>query len=389
MFSSRLPAAIAANRLTQAVADLRRSGRALLDLTQSNPTRAGFDYAPDLLAPLASPPALRYDPAPLGALDARRAVSADYARRGVDAPPDRIVLTASSSESYAELFKLLADPGDEILVPRPSYPLFEHLGRLDAVVVRTYDLEYYGRWSIDLEGLARAVTPRTRAILIVSPNNPTGSFVKADELDRIAACAASQGAAVIADEVFADYVLDPDAAAASGRVLARTDVLSFTLGGLSKSVGLPQVKLGWIVAGGPPGLVRGALERLEFINDAYLSASTPAQIAAPILLERGASIRSAIQARLAANHRRLVAQTTEVPSCRALHVEGGWYAILQTPAIRAEDEMVLDLVTADGVLVHPGYFFDFPAEAYLVLSLLTPEGEFGEGLRRLLRRVGA
>ncbi len=387
MFSSRLPPSVDSNRLTRALAGARRAGRPVLDLTQSNPTQAGLAYPPDLLASLAGARSLRYDPEPLGLREAREAVAADYARQGLSVSPDRIVLTASSSDSYSELFKLLADPGDEILVPRPSYPLFEHLARLDGVMVRPYDLEYHGRWSVDVGGLARRFTARTRALLVVSPNNPTGSFIKADELDRIAALAAAHDAAIVADEVFVDYELEAGARAAAGRPLGRTDVVTFALGGLSKSVGLPQLKLGWIAVGGPPGPVRAALDRLEFINDTYLSASTPVQLAASTLLSRGTSVRTAIHARILANHGALVERASAAPSCGTLHVEGGWYAVVQVPRIRSEEEIVLDLLESDGVLVHPGYFFDFAGEAFLVVSLLAREAVFAEGIERLLRRV--
>ncbi len=389
MFSSRLPPSFEPNQLTRALAEARASGRPLLDLTQSNPTTAGFEGPRDLLEPLASPPSRRYAPAPLGTREAREAVAADYGRRGVTVAPGRIALTASSSDAYSQLFKLLANPGDEVLVPRPSYPLFDHLASLDALAVRTYDLEYHGRWSVDMDSVARATTPRTRAILAVSPNNPTGSFLKRDELDALTSHAAGAGAAVIVDEVFADYVLDPAAAEAAGRPLEQAEALTFSLGGLSKSVGLPQVKLGWIAIAGPDGLARAALERLEYIGDTYLGVSTPVQVAAASFLSRGAAIRSAIQARLAGNLSALACRLEGAPACRALHVEGGWYVVVQVPAIHSEEAIVLRLLTEDGVLVHPGYFFDFSTEAFLVLSLLTPPDTFATGVDRLLRRVAA
>jgi hypothetical protein len=387
-FSSRLPVDLAPNRLAAALAGARRDGRALIDLTESNPTRAGFEYPDDLLAPLAHPRALRYAPCPFGLEAARRAVAADYARRGVTVDPDRLVLTSSTSEAYSLLFKVLCDPGDEILVPRPSYPLFEYLAGLDAVSVRTYDLEYHGRWDIDVDGLERALTPQTRAVLLVSPNNPTGSFVKAAELQRIAACSASHGAAIIADEVFADYVLPGRSTAPPlGRVLDGEAVLTFSLGGLSKSVGLPQVKLGWIAVGGDRADAARALARLEVVCDTYLSVSTPAQAAAAELLERGASIRQQIAQRISDNYRHLVAACAAAPACHVCQAEGGWYAVLQVPSLGAEEDLVLRLLTEDRVLVHPGYFFDFPRESFLILSLLPPPQAFGAGLSRVLERV--
>jgi alanine-synthesizing transaminase len=313
----------------------------------------------------------------------------------VDVPADRIVLTASTSEAYSLLFKILCDPGDEVVTPRPSYPLFEHLARLDAVATRTYDIECHAAWSIDMPSLERAFTDRTRAVLVVSPNNPTGSFVKAGEFDRMATWCARRGAAVIADEVFADYELSRDAASlrTSGRasVLEARDALVFSLGGLSKSIGLPQVKLGWIAVAGPEADVARALARLEVACDTYLSVSTPVQQAAAGLLERGAAVRAQIQARIAANYRALLESAAGVSSCRVLPSEGGWSAVLQVPSRRSEEDLVLDLLANADVLAHPGYFFDFvdfPGESFLVMSLLPPPSVFGDGVERILRHAG-
>jgi hypothetical protein len=402
MFSQRAPGELTANRLSARVAERRAQGRAFVDLTESNPTRAGFLYPPDLLAPLGRAAGLRYTPSPLGSLEARRAVSAEYARQGVAVPPERIVLTASTSDAYSLLFKLLADAGDEVLVPRPSYPLFDHLTRLDFVEARDYALDIHGGWSIDFASLEAAMTPRTRAVLVVSPNNPTGSFVTPAELERLAAICAPRGIAIIADEVFADYELTPGAASRAGRpvgspiappiagsdlgpaVSRRRDVLSFALGGLSKSVGLPQVKLGWIAVGGPDDLVSAALERLELICDTYLAVSTPVQLAAAELLERGADVRSQIAARVAVNHRALHAAAAGAPACRVLPGAGGWYAVLQVPSLEPEEDLVLGLLD-EGVLTHPGYFFDFPRPSFLIVSLLPPGASFVDGVSRILR----
>jgi len=354
-------------------------------LTNSNPTRAGFDYPADLLAPLADPSALAYDPQPLGALAARSAVAHDYRRHDLDVSPERVVLTASTSDAYSQLFKLLADAGDEVLVPRPSYPLFEHLTALDLVVARPYDLEYHGVWSIDFASIERALSPRTRAVLIVSPNNPTGSFVAAGELDRLVDVCRRHDAALIADEVFADYELHPGAARAAGRALARNEVLSFTLGGLSKSVGLPQLKLGWIAIAGPELAVRPALERLELIGDTYLGVSTPVQAAAAHVLTAGADVRRQIADRVRANYRSLQTSVTAVPSCGVLRTDAGWSAVIQVPALEPEEDFVEHLLTGSGVLAHPGHFFDFPHESFLIVSLLTPHRDFVEGVGRILR----
>jgi alanine-synthesizing transaminase len=388
-FSSRTPTDLAPNRLARTLERVRAEGSPIIDLTGSNPTRAGFDYPDDLLAPLADPRGLSYAPLPFGAIEARRAVAGEYARRGVRVSPESVVLTAGTSDGYSLLFKLLADQGDEVLVPRPSYPLFDHLTRLDLVVPRGYDLEYHGAWSIDFASLERAWTGRTRAVLVVSPNNPTGSFIKPEECDRLAAMCAARGAAIIADEVFADYELEAGAASAAGRGVGRHDALSFSLGGLSKSVGLPQVKLGWIVAEGPASLVRAALERLELVCDTYLTVSTPVQLAASALLSSGAAVRTHIARRVATNYRRLRERAAASPACRVLRAEGGWYAVVQVPSFGSEEDLVVDLLERDSVLVQPGYFFDFPRESFLVLSLLTPEPAFSEGIGRLMRRFGA
>jgi aspartate/methionine/tyrosine aminotransferase len=388
-FSARLPAERDSNRLTRAVQQARADARSIINLTESNPTRAGFDYPSDLLAPLAGEQSLVYEPCPFGRLDARETISRDYARRGLAVAAERIVLTASTSEAYSVLFKLLADAGDEVIVPRPSYPLFDHLTRLDLVTSRPYDLEYHGSWSIDISSVESALTPRTRALLIVNPNNPTGSFVTARELDRLAGLCAARGVAIIADEVFGDYELRAGAGAGAGRALDRRDVLTFSLGGLSKSAGLPQVKLAWIAVSGPDTVVSEALERLEIICDTYLSVSTPIQLAAPQLLERAPAIRSQIQARVAANHRQLVERVATMPACDMLHADGGWYGVLQVPSFTSEEELVVALVTKAGVLAHPGFFFDFQRESYLVVSLLPPCDVFAEGLDRILRHLHA
>jgi len=387
MFSSRTPEDLTPNRLTDALNAARAEGRAILDLTLSNPTRAGFEYPSGLLRLLADPRGLTYAPAPFGLPEARAAVARDYARRGVHATPERIALTASTSEAYGCLFKLLADAGDEVLVPRPSYPLFDHLASLEGVTARPYALDPDAGWRIDFDSLQAAVTPRTRAILVVSPNNPTGSFVKPDEVQRLAEFAALHDLALVADEVFADYELTEGARAAAGRVMECGDVLTFSLGGLSKSVGLPQVKLAWIAVAGPETRVGRALERLEVICDTYLSVSTPVQVAAPELLERGAIVREQIARRLSINYeclRQKVAAAT--PACRVLASEGGWSAVLQVPSFESEEALVVDLLEEDGVLTHPGYFFDFPRESYLVMSLLVSEAQFADGTDRVLRR---
>jgi aspartate/methionine/tyrosine aminotransferase len=367
---------------------MRLSARGFDDLTASNPTDAGFDYPANLFSSLASAVSLRYDPKPFGLPAAREAVAADYARRGVKVPASNIALTASSSESYALLFKLLCDPGDSVLVPTPSYPLFEHLTRLDNVHARPYGTQYHGTWAIDLEDLKDAITPTTRAILVVSPNNPTGSWLKHDELATLTELCAKHDLALIGDEVFADYAIDP-APASQASVVEHGDVLTFSLGGLSKSVGLPQVKLGWIAASGPSLPLRAALMRLELIADTYLSVSTPVQAAAPQLLSAGATVREQIQQRVQQNYRGLKEAANACEACQVLRAEGGWSAVVRIPHTMPEDERAIRLLEDHHVLVHPGYFFDFPRDGYVVVSLLPRPEIFRAAAERLFRAVAA
>ena len=381
-FSARLPDRLQPNAVSVAVDAVRASGAALVDLTESNPTRVGLPYPAGLLASLSGPRALLYEPAPLGLWSAREAVAADAWRRGARVDPTDVVLTASTSESYAWLFKLLCDPGDCVLVPRPSYPLFEHLTRLEVVQAVPYDLEYHGRWTIDFARIEEAPAA-TRAVLLVSPNNPTGSFVSTAELDRLAALCARRRWALIVDEVFSDYILDEGSAVVTD-LATRVDVPSFTLGGASKSLGLPQVKLGWITIGGDRRTRDEVRARLELIADTFLSVSTPVQVAAPSLLREADAVRRAIQARIRTNlaeARRLVAAH---PSCELLRTEGGWSAVIRVPAVRSEEDLVLGLLDRERILVHPGYFFDFRHEAYSIVSLLPEEDVFASALNRVL-----
>ena len=387
MFSRRVPSDLRANRLSAAIASRRAAGRAFLDLTATNPTTVGIRYPGNILAPLADGAGMRYAPEPFGLRSAREAVAADYARRGTsvaDANPGRIVLTASTSEAYSLLFKLLCDPGDDVLVPVPSYPLFDHLSRLDGVGTRPYHLEYHGRWMVDGHSVDASWSAHTRVLLAVSPNNPTGSSLTDEEWMLLATRCADRQAALIVDEVFADYPLTSLPAPARRPT---SPALTFHLGGLSKSAGLPQVKLGWIRVDGPDADVDAALQRLEIICDTYLSVSTPVQLAAPELIARGAEVRAAILERIRTNHATLVSMAAEYPSVAALNADGGWSAVLRIPSTRAEEDVVLDLLEDDDVLVHPGYFFDFPHEAFLVVSLLPPADEFAVGVRRLMERV--
>ena len=386
MFSRRLPLHAEPNALSCRVAALRERDVQMADLTESNPTRAGIPYPEGLLAPLADEAGLRYEPHPFGLPEARAAVAADQRRRGAVVDPAHVVLTASTSEAYGWLFKLLCNPGEGVLVPRPSYPLFEHLTALEGVHAHPYALEYHGRWSIDVESLA-AAPEGTRALLVVSPNNPTGSYLSAEEWARVSDLCRRRGWALVVDEVFADYTLD--AGAPLTDIASRSDVLCFTLAGLSKSVGLPQLKLGWMIVGGPASARGAALAALELIADTYLSVGTPVQVAVPHVLAAGASVRAAIHERVRHNLDVLRAHAGAFPACEVLRAEGGWSAVVRVPSTRREEQLVLDLLERERILVHPGYFFDFPREAYLVLSLLPPPDVFTDAAARLLPFVNA
>lgn len=385
MISSRLPRSLELNAVARAIDAKRRAGVPILDLTETNPTSAGFTYPKELLQPLANERGLDYEPQPLGLWPARAAVAADFRRRGIVISADRVALTSSTSEAYALLFKLLCDAGDAVLVPHPSYPLFEHLTQLESVTAIPYALEYHGSWRVDVDSIASAATDRVRAIMIVSPNNPTGSSLHRDDLKAISRIARERDWAIIGDEVFADYPLDaaPDAAA----VLPGAEVLTFSLGGLSKSAGLPQLKLGWIGFGGPQTDVDRALAAYEIIADTYLSVSTPVQAAAAELIERGTAIRAQILARVKRNLEQLRRAAADYPAIDVLRVEGGWCAVLQVPQLKSEEALVLDLLEKDDVLVHPGYFFDFRREAFLVVSLLIDPDRFDRAVTKVMRRA--
>jgi hypothetical protein len=366
----------------------------VIDLTVTNPTLVGLDYDPALLQPLACRGALHYDPQPFGLRHAREAVALDCARRGFAIDPDRIVLTASTSEAYSLLFKLLCNPADAVMVPVPSYPLFDHLTALDDVRSIAYRLDYHGRWSVDLDEVDRSWTDSVRGLLVVSPNNPTGTVVTGEELTSLATRCADRAAALIVDEVFADYPLtgvgvQQSGARGQGSGAEGLRALTFRLGGLSKSAGLPQVKLGWMAVEGPESLVRDALARLELIADTYLSVATPVQVAASALIDSGRLIREQILRRVRNNHDALVAAASSRAAIDVLQADAGWSAVIRVPSTRSEEDFVVDLIERDDVIVHPGFFFDFPHEAFVVVSLLAEPAMFAEGIRRLLERADA
>ena len=382
--------------MSRALARLRARGGDVIDLTESNPTRVGLAYPDGILGGLADPAGLVYDPQPRGMPVAREAVARHLSAEGVEADPSRIVLTAGTSEAYSRLFALLCDPGDEVLVPRPGYPLLDHLSRLDGITARPYPLAYHGAWEIDGHELRRRVTPRTRAVVVVNPNNPTGSFLSPADGEVVGEVCRAHGLALLADEVFLRYRLEPDAPprsaprvpAAGQSAIGRMDgVLTFALGGLSKAVGLPQLKLAWIVVDGPRRAVARALRALDFVSDAYLSVATPVQLAAGRLLQQGGAVADRITARIVRNRAVLRERVAERTVHTLLRADGGWYAVVQVPATQPEETLVLDLLERDRIVVHPGYLYDFPREAFVVLSLLPEPHRFEDGAARLLKRA--
>lgn len=390
----------------------RLQGRELLDLTASNPTTIGLHYNPDKILPaLANPEALTYQPSPQGLLSARQAIAGYYAQRGITISPDHLILTTSTSEAYSFLFRLLCEPGDTVLVPTPSYPLFDFLADLQDVKLVPYELVYDHGWQMDFHSLHQALAkaPNCKAVLVVHPNNPTGSYVKPAEAADLARFCAQHTLAIISDEVFLDYSLDseknvgapffrpglakgweerdsgaPSFASGFDRT-GETDALTFTLSGLSKIAALPQMKVAWIAVTGPSGLKRDALNRLEVIADTYLSMNAPVQWAIPAMLAERSNIQHQLISRIRHNLAELDHQLATQKLCNRLDVEGGWYVILRVPVSGSDEELAIALLRRTGVLVQPGHFYDFLSDGYLVLSLITPESDFREGIRRLFQ----
>jgi len=394
MFSARTTWDRTPNRLAAALQEVQSSARPVLDLTESNPTRAAIIDTTPLIAELGHPRGTAYEPEPLGHATARKAIAGYYASRGVTVDAAKVVVTASTSEAYSWLFGLLADPGQSIFVPRPSYPLFGWIAEMKGVELPSYSLRHDADFRIDLDDLRRKIDKKTRAIVVVHPNNPTGSFVRRDEARALAELASEHDLALIVDEVFGDYALDPlppeflpsFAASASGAPLV------FVLSGLSKVLLLPQCKLGWMAVSGSEQLVTEAMARLELIADTYLSVATPVQLALPALLAQQPAVADRVNARLRQNLAALDAALTEIgPTCpvRRLPLRGGWYAVLEVPRLHDDDGWVETLIHQDGVVVHPGYFFDFEVDGFLVLSLLPDPSVFREGAHRLVRRIAA
>ncbi len=380
MFAARTSWNLVPNRFSAALEEARRGGRELLDLTESNPTRVGLRYPPGTLEGLTDPRGLEYRPHALGLPEARAAIAAYYRDRGAEVAPGAIVLTSGTSEAYSFLFRLLCAPDDEVLVGAPSYPLFDFLAGIQDVKLVSYPLLYDHGWQIDLHTLEQRLSARSRAVLLVHPNNPTGSYVKPAERERLNQVCAGRGMVLIADEVFLDFT---GSGSPPFTFAANPGVLTFTLSGLSKIAALPQMKLGWIVVSGPERAQKQALERLEVIADTYLSVGTPVQLAAAGLLRNRFQLQQQLRERVNANLAELDRQLAGQRSCRRLEVEAGWYVVLRVPATRSDEELAIAVLQEKGVVVHPGHFYDFTSDGYVVLSLIPRPELFAEGLRQL------
>jgi alanine-synthesizing transaminase len=384
MFADRTSWNLTTNRLAEALSQHRAKGESLFDLTFSNPTECGFVYDNDaILRALSNPAATIYQPEPRGLATARRAIAEYYAARGCDVPMEDILLTTSTSEAYSFVFRLLCNPGDELLIPAPGYPLFDFLADIQDVKLIRYPLFYDHGWEIDFHALEQAIAPRTRGFIVVHPNNPTGHYTNSAAMKRLNEICSPNNLAIIADEVFLDFSLTQEL---HPSFAANREALTFTMSGLSKIAGLPQMKAAWLITSGPERWKSQACARLDVIADAYLSMNAPIQLALPSFLQQRAGFQEQLIARARDNLRELDRQIAAQNSCSRLEVEGGWYVVLRVPATRPGEDLAVDLLESSGVYVHPGHFYDFPSEGYLVASLITPEHDFAEGIRRLLAR---
>lgn len=382
MFADRTNWNLKANPLSEALGRHRSSGKPLLDLTISNPTECGFEYdSRAILQALANPASLAYDPDPRGLVSARQAVAAYYAARGGDVPADNIILTTSTSEAYSWVFRTICNPGDEILIPEPSYPLFAFLADIQDVKLARYPLDYDYGWQINFHALQQGVTARTRGVIVVHPNNPTGHFTKPHELEKLNEICATRNLAIIADEVFLDFALQGNAPFSFAQNSA---ALTFTVSGLSKISGLPQMKAAWLAASGPGQLKSQALARLEIIADTYLSMNAPVQWAIPMFFEQRHPFQKQLLERVRKNLAELDRRLAEQKSCARLALEAAWYAVLRVPATRSDEDLAIELLAQKNIYVHPGHFYDFPSEGFLIVSLITREEEFAAGVKLLL-----
>lgn len=396
LFASRTNWNLQTNRLSEALARHRASGKPLLDLTASNPTQCGFHYdSEEILGALANPGSLDYEPQAQGLACARKAVAAYYAEQGNRAAIENIVLTTSTSEAYSFVFRLLCEPVDEILVPAPSYPLFDFLADISDVKLVRYPLLYDYGWQIDFGAMERVITAATRAVIVVHPNNPTGSFCSPAETAKLTEICSRHKLALIADEVFLDFALGglPPGAPGSGKralqqsFVANDGCLTFTMSGLSKICGLPQMKLAWLVTSGPSELKEQAIARLDVIADTYLSMNAPVQHAASQLLAQREAFQNELMDRVRKNLKELDRQLADQHSCSRLEIQGGWYAVLRVPRTRSDEELAIELLETRDVYVHPGHFYDFPSDGHLVVSLIADPAQFAAGIAGLLALV--
>ena len=370
---------------------MRATGAIIVDLTVSNPTQCGFHYDAELiLKAFENPNALMYEPEAKGMLRAREEVARYYREdHGVVVDPESVLLTTSTSEAYSYVFRLLCDPHDEILVPKPSYPLFDFLGELQDVSLVPYSLEYAHGWFVDFPSLVRAMTPRTRAVLLVHPNNPTGSYVRREERQRLNELCRDRRLALVVDEVFLDYRLTDERRESFA---LNDDALTFTLSGLSKVAALPQMKVAWLVASGPEPTKETALERLDIIADTYLSLNAPTQWAFGALLKQRRTMRPQLLDRVRQNWGFLRSSIGKEGGCELLDAEGGWYGVIRVKSDRSDEDLAIEILKTTHTLIHPGHFYDFQTDGYLVVSLITPVSDFQQGigcLMKFLAGVGA
>ncbi len=382
MFAKRTNWNLTPNRLSAALAAHREAGKPLLDLTVSNPTECGFEYdGSAILSALSNAAALSYEPNPRGLESARRAVADYYADRKENVSVEDIFLTTSTSEAYSYVFRTLCDPGDEVLIPSPSYPLFDFLADIQDVRLVRYPLLYDHGWQIDFHALEQAITPRTRGVIVVHPNNPTGNFVKSGEIAKLNSICSTREMAIIADEVFLDFALGENRPASFA---ANRGAPTFTLSGLSKISGLPQMKAAWLIAGGPQQWKSEALVRLEVIADTYLSMNTPVQLAIPRFLEERHGFQKQVMSRVRRNLAELDRQLVGQKAVTRLKVEGGWCAVLRIPGTHSDEDLALTMVNEKGIYVHPGHFYDFSSGRFLIVSVLTPELQITQGVSGIL-----
>jgi alanine-synthesizing transaminase len=364
------------SRLARALRLRRASGQPIIDLTVSNPTQCGFRYDPaGTLGALGDPRAMSYDPDPRGMRSAREAICRYYAAHEATVAPEQVFLTTSTSEAYSWVFRLLCDAGDEVLIAQPSYPLFDFLAQIEDVRLAPYALRYHDGWQIDLEGLRARITERTRAIAVVHPNNPTGHWTR--ERRELEELCVERGLALVVDEVFLDFGFS--AVTRESFAKGEHPTLTFVLSGISKIAALPQMKVAWIAAFGPKRESTPALDRLEVVADTFLSTNAPMQCALPSWIEGAGAMQQQIRARTAANLRALDATIAAYPAVTRLAVEAGWYAVMRVPALGSDEDLAVRLAE-HGVYVHPGYYFGFGGDGWLVVSLLPEEGEFRRGV---------